>query len=80
MVDFHDLEQHALRLLWIARPTSPPLSPPSGAEKLRFIFVDEYQDINAAQDRIIEALAEQALVPIVSLSRCETEHLPFSSG
>jgi ATP-dependent helicase/nuclease subunit A len=50
-VDFHDLEQFALRVLREF----------SGAEKwrqqLRFVFVDEYQDINAAQDQIIAALS-----------------------
>jgi len=29
------------------------------AKKLRFIFVDEYQDINAAQDKIIQALSRE---------------------
>ena len=51
VVDFHDLEQFALRVLQEF----------SGAEKwhqkLRFVFVDEYQDINAAQDQIIAALS-----------------------
>jgi ATP-dependent helicase/nuclease subunit A len=54
VLDFHDLEQFALKLLlefgvaehWRA--------------KLRFVFVDEYQDINAAQDKIIQALSREA--------------------
>src|SRR5208282_4890223 len=29
-------------------------------KKLRFVFVDEYQDINAAQDKIIAALSRDA--------------------
>ncbi len=57
VLDFHDLEQFALKLLW----DFPADKPTAGAEmwraKLKFIFVDEYQDINAAQDKIIAALA-----------------------
>jgi ATP-dependent helicase/nuclease subunit A len=54
-VDFHDLEQLVLKLL----------SSPSGsvsesactiAAGLKWIYVDEYQDINPAQDRILRAL------------------------
>src|SRR5205814_437576 len=56
MVDFHDLEQHALRLLWDQRTNQPTSIAAEWRKKLRFVFVDEYQDINAAQDRIIEAL------------------------
>ncbi len=55
-VDFHDLEQYALRLLW--SPSGEPTA--IGREwraRLKFVFVDEYQDINAAQDRIIEGLS-----------------------
>ncbi len=60
MVDFHDLEQHALRLLW-DRPAGaqPSRIARQWREKLRFVFVDEYQDINAAQDRIIQALSRE---------------------
>lgn len=54
-LDFHDLEQFALRLL---RET--PAIAESWREKLRFIFVDEYQDINAAQDEIIARLSRTA--------------------
>ncbi len=55
-VDFHDLEQFALQLLWdtAGQPTPVALA---WREKLRFVFVDEDQDINAAQDRIIAGLA-----------------------
>jgi ATP-dependent helicase/nuclease subunit A len=56
MVDFHDLEQYALRLLWDAAETRPTKIAREWREKLRFVFVDEYQDINAAQDKIIQAL------------------------
>jgi ATP-dependent helicase/nuclease subunit A len=50
-VDFTDLEQCALRLLRDA-PTAL-----AWQERLTHIFVDEYQDINAAQDAILTALS-----------------------
>jgi len=57
VVDFHDLEQLALELLWDATPRRPSAIARHWREKLRFVFVDEYQDINAAQDQIITALS-----------------------
>jgi len=59
MVDFHDLEQYALRLLWDANEDRPTKMALECREKLRFVFVDEYQDINAAQDKIIQALGRE---------------------
>lgn len=59
MVDFHDLEQYALRLLWDSAAGQPTPIAQHWRQKLRFIFVDEYQDINAAQDQIIHALARE---------------------
>ena len=56
-VDFHDLEQFALRLLWDARADQPTEIARQWRQKFRFVFVDEYQDINAAQDKIIQALS-----------------------
>ena len=59
VVDFHDLEQFAIKLLWENRADGMPNPTAIAAqwrEKLSFIFVDEYQDINAAQDKIISAL------------------------
>ncbi|HTR42674.1 MAG TPA: UvrD-helicase domain-containing protein [Pseudomonadales bacterium] len=56
-VDFHDLEQFAIQLLWDSRANKPTEIAKRWREKLRYIFVDEYQDINAAQDRIISALS-----------------------
>ena len=55
VIDFNDLEQQTLRLLW--EGDSP--SPVAGELQQRFqrVFVDEYQDINPAQDRILCALA-----------------------
>ena len=56
VLDFHDLEQFALKLLWDFAADKPTPTAERWREKLRFVFVDEYQDINAAQDKIIQAL------------------------
>jgi ATP-dependent helicase/nuclease subunit A len=57
VLDFHDLEQFALKLLWDFTTDKPTPTAERWREKLRFVFVDEYQDINAAQDKIIRALS-----------------------
>ena len=57
VVDFHDLEQCALQLLWDFKADKPTQIARQWRKKIRFVFVDEYQDINAAQDKIIEALS-----------------------
>ncbi len=57
VLDFQDLEQYALRLLWDAKTNQPTGVAQQWRQQLRFIFVDEYQDINSAQDRIIQALS-----------------------
>ncbi|MEY4918152.1 MAG: hypothetical protein RL616_2065, partial [Verrucomicrobiota bacterium] len=57
VLDFHDLEQFAIKLLWDFPADKPTLVAEMWRAKLKFIFVDEYQDINAAQDKIIAALA-----------------------
>ncbi len=57
MVDFHDLEQHALRLLWDGATGQPTNIARQWRDRLRFVFVDEYQDINDAQDAILKALS-----------------------
>ena len=57
VLDFHDLEQFALKLLWNFDTGGPTDIARRWREKLRFVFVDEYQDINAAQDKIIQALS-----------------------
>src|SRR4029077_3454807 len=59
MVDFHDLEQHALRLLWNRDTGQPSAIAEHWRAQLRFVFVDEYQDINEAQDAILEALSRE---------------------
>ncbi|HTV75961.1 MAG TPA: 3'-5' exonuclease, partial [Candidatus Baltobacteraceae bacterium] len=56
-VDFHDLEQFAIQLLWNFEANGPTPIAERWRERLRFVFVDEYQDINAAQDKIISALS-----------------------
>jgi ATP-dependent helicase/nuclease subunit A len=57
VLDFHDLEQFAIRLLWDFQADAPSAIAKRWREKLRYVFVDEYQDINAAQDKIISALS-----------------------
>jgi ATP-dependent helicase/nuclease subunit A len=57
VLDFHDLEQFALKLLWDSAAGKPTSAAEHWRKKIRFVFVDEYQDINAAQDKIIQALS-----------------------
>ncbi|HXD00405.1 MAG TPA: UvrD-helicase domain-containing protein, partial [Verrucomicrobiae bacterium] len=59
VVDFHDLEQHALRLLWDRATGQPTEIARQWRDRLRFVFVDEYQDINDAQDAILKALSRE---------------------
>lgn len=58
-LDFHDLEQFALRLLWDPATRRPTSIAEQCRRRLQLICVDEYQDINAAQDRIIEMLSRE---------------------
>jgi ATP-dependent helicase/nuclease subunit A len=55
-IDFHDLEQFSLQLLWNENHTEAGPAAVHWRKRLKWIFVDEYQDINQAQDRIITAL------------------------
>ena len=57
VLDFHDLEQFTIKLLWDFETGKPTEIAKTWREKLHFVFVDEYQDINAAQDKIISALS-----------------------
>jgi ATP-dependent helicase/nuclease subunit A len=66
VLDFHDLEQFVLKLLWNFETEKPTATAERWREKLHFVFVDEYQDINAAQDKIISALSRGTGVPPVS--------------
>ncbi len=59
VLDFHDLEQFALKLLWDFGAGQPTPVAGRWREKIRFVLVDEYQDINAAQDKIIQALSRE---------------------
>ncbi|HEY3760843.1 MAG TPA: UvrD-helicase domain-containing protein [Verrucomicrobiae bacterium] len=58
-LDFHDLEQFALQLLWDHKRGRPTETAVWWRARLRYVFVDEYQDINAAQDKIIFALSRE---------------------
>jgi len=60
VLDFHDLEQFALKLLWDFAANQPTSVAGRWRQKIRFVFVDEYQDINAAQDKIIQALSRDS--------------------
>ena len=42
--------------------------------------MDEYQDINAAQDKIIEGLSREEASQPLPRRRCQAEHLPISVG
>ena len=59
VLDFHDLEQFALELLWDFASGLPTAVAEYWRQKLAFVFVDEYQDINAAQDKIIQGLSRE---------------------
>ena len=56
-LDYHDLEQLALRLLW--QDGQPSAIACRWRERFRLIFVDEFQDINEAQEAIIQALGRE---------------------
>jgi ATP-dependent helicase/nuclease subunit A len=58
-VDFADLEQFALRVL--RDPETDGLTPAAREwqRQLEYVFVDEYQDINAAQDAILCAVSRE---------------------
>ncbi|HWD91426.1 MAG TPA: UvrD-helicase domain-containing protein [Verrucomicrobiae bacterium] len=58
-VDFADLEQFALRLLWDAAAGSPTPLAREWQARFKFVFVDEYQDINEAQDTILRAVSRE---------------------
>ncbi len=58
-VDFHDLEQLALELLWNRKGKKPTAIAEGWRERLRLVLVDEYQDINEAQDTILKAISRE---------------------
>ncbi len=57
VLDFADLEQFALKVLWNPRTGEPTPAAMDWQERLDLVFVDEYQDINAAQDRILSCVS-----------------------
>ena len=56
-LDFNDLEQFALRLLWDAKGETATELGREYRERFQHVFVDECQDINAVQDAIIRAVS-----------------------
>ena len=58
-IDFHDLEQFALQLLRDRETGRPSAIAAHWRAKLRLIFVDEFQDINRAQEAILSALGRE---------------------
>ena len=68
-LDFADLEHYALKLLTEEDSTDDKLLPSETALALRqrykYIFVDEYQDINPVQQAILDALSSSGNVFVV---------------
>ncbi|HDZ68957.1 MAG TPA: hypothetical protein ENH43_00855, partial [Phycisphaerales bacterium] len=68
-LDFADLEHYALKLLTEQGSSDDTLSPSETARALRrkykYIFVDEYQDINPVQQAILDALSPGGNVFVV---------------
>jgi ATP-dependent helicase/nuclease subunit A len=58
-VDFADLEQFALRLLWDTKIDDATPLAREWQHHFKFVFVDEYQDINEAQDTILRAVSRE---------------------
>jgi ATP-dependent helicase/nuclease subunit A len=59
LIDFHDMEQFALRLLWDGETDRPTALAESWRKRLEVVSVDEYQDINEAQNAIIAAVSRE---------------------
>jgi ATP-dependent helicase/nuclease subunit A len=57
VVDFHDLEQFSLCLLRDRVTQKPTPLSEHWRQRIRLVFIDEYQDINAAQDAVLSLLA-----------------------
>jgi ATP-dependent helicase/nuclease subunit A len=68
-LDFADLEHYALKLLTEEESSDDKLLPSETAlalrEKYKYIFVDEYQDINPVQEAILGALSREDNVFVV---------------
>lgn len=59
ILDFSDLEQKTLDLLWGKSRTNPTAAATEIGRRYREILVDEYQDSNGVQDAIFEALTKE---------------------
>jgi len=59
-VDFTDLEQSALTLLWNRKTKQATDLAESIQRQFKHVYVDEYQDINAAQDCILGSISGNA--------------------
>ncbi|MGA2172828.1 MAG: helicase-exonuclease AddAB subunit AddA [Sedimentisphaerales bacterium] len=63
-LDFADLEHYALRLLTNQQTRKEKLEPSETAialrEKYKYVFVDEYQDINGVQQAILDMISTPA--------------------
>jgi ATP-dependent helicase/nuclease subunit A len=57
VLDFHDLEQFSLQLLRDEKTGGPSAIAEYWRGRFQRVFVDEYQDINQVQDRIIELVS-----------------------
>ena len=76
-LDFADLEHIALKLLTDEKSSQDKPVPSETAialqQRYKYIFVDEYQDINAVQKRILQLLS-----PGGNILQVQAEHLCFS--
>ena len=58
LLDFADLEQHAIDLLWDRSEEEPTDLARDIQRRYHSVYVDEYQDINGAQDCILSAISK----------------------
>ena len=58
-LDFSDLEHKMLDLLWGKSRTAPTAAAAEIGSRFREVLVDEYQDSNAVQDAIFEAITQK---------------------
>src|SRR6185436_13206184 len=58
-LDFHDLEQFALELLLGPKRTGPTPLAEQWRRRLKYVLVDECQDINASQEAILKTVARE---------------------
>ncbi len=58
-LDFSDLEQYTLSLLWDRKNHQETQLAQTIQEQFKYVYVDEYQDINAAQDCILSSISRK---------------------